>query len=151
MTVRISMTQEDACKCSLILIFILVTLSYSSFCELPECQVKVARNKACLRQLSCLADCPSVRMKSIHLVPITFRNLAYSPLTHHSITKPVLLRRLLDAALKDRGTGNAAVQQDTLLLRSVTRACIEVLFSIGNIGMCACTPKTFISTLSVEF
>lgn len=60
-------------------------------------------------------------MRTIHLVPITFRNLAYCSLTHTFIAKPVLLRRLLDAAQKDRGTGSTAVQ-DTLLLRSANPA-----------------------------
>jgi hypothetical protein len=52
----------------------------------------------------------------MHLVAITYKNLAYSSQTHPYITKPLFLRRLLDAALKDRGSSLRA-RKDSFLLK----------------------------------
>jgi hypothetical protein len=55
-------------------------------------------------------------MEYIHLVAATYKNLAYSSLTHSYITKPVVLERLLDAALQNRGADSKA-QKDMLLMK----------------------------------
>ncbi len=84
-----------------------------SLSELPECHIEVAYNDECLEQLTCISLTPSVGIVSVQLVATLFLCLAYNPLTHPSLTKPLLIRRLLDACSKE----HYCDPQNLLLLR----------------------------------
>lgn len=94
-----------------------------SLSELPECHIKIAYNEECLDQLTCISLTPTVRIMSVQLVATLFLCVAYTPLTHPFLAKPLLIRRLLDACAKDRIFRNEDEEddkvQDMLMLRSV--------------------------------
>ena len=84
--------------------------------ELPECHLVIASHEECLEQLTCISLAPCAQMISIQLVATIFVCMAYTPSTHPSLAKPLLIRRLLDAC-----TGQQAMESepiDSLMLRS---------------------------------
>ena len=65
--------------------------------ELSECHTEIANNAEFLDQLTCLSTCPSFDFAlSSQLVATVFLCLAYTQSTHPFLTKPLLIRRLLD-------------------------------------------------------
>ena len=81
-----------------------------------ECHAELAQNEDCLQQLTCLSLSPSVRTLSVQLVATLFLCVAYTPSTHPFLTRPLLIRRLLDACAKDHGD-NAEDEQDMLMVK----------------------------------
>ena len=89
--------------------------------ELPECHAEIASNPDCLDQLTCISLTPSVRIMSVQLVATLFLCVAYTPSTHSSLSKPLLIRRLMEASAKDRkfsSDNQDEGKQDMLMLRS---------------------------------
>ena len=64
--------------------------------------MRIASNEGCLDQLTCISLTPSVHIMSVQLVATLFLCVAYTPSTHPFLTRPLLIRRLMEASDKDR-------------------------------------------------
>ena len=72
----------------------------------------MARHKECLDQLTCISLTPSVRTLSMQLVATLFVCMAYTPSTHPYLTKPLLVRRLLEACSKERKSSRRQEEEE---------------------------------------
>ena len=62
----------------------------------------IASNEACLDQLTCISLNPSFLITTVQLVATLFLCVAFTPSTHPFLTRPLLIRRLMEASDKDR-------------------------------------------------
>ena len=74
-----------------------------SLSELPENHLIIAGYEGCLEQLTCVSLAPLTESFYMQLVGTIFVRVAYTPATHSSLAKPLLIRRLLDVCDGDRG------------------------------------------------
>ena len=73
-----------------------------------------ASNEVCLDQLTCLSFTPSLCDKPVvNQVAAAFIGMAYTPSTHPFLTRPLLIRRLMEASNKSR---NSSSNQDEKLM-----------------------------------
>lgn len=98
----------------------LVSPSSSSLSELPEVHLPIATKLAVVEQLTCITLSPSVRTMSSLLVATVFLCLAATPETHHHISTPLVIGRLIEACSLERDLKRGKDKEiDMLLLRSV--------------------------------
>lgn len=106
----------------------------SSLSELPEVHLPIATQPAVVEQLTCISLSPSVRTMSSLLVATVFLCLAATPETHHHISTPLVIGRLIEACSLERDLKRGKDKEiDMLLLRSVFWMCT---FLYMFLGMC---------------
>ena len=112
----------------------------SSLSELPEVHLPIGTQPAVVEQLTCISLSPSVRTMSSLLVATVFLCLAATPETHHHISTPLVIGRLIEACSLERDLKRGKDKEiDMLLLRSVFRMWIVYLFvSSGNMFWNVC-------------
>jgi len=72
----------------------------------------IATYPGCLDQLACISMCPHMRPISVQLVATLFLCLAYTPQTHPHLTRPHLLRKLVDAVHNKRPSEDYSDNED---------------------------------------
>ena len=78
--------------------------------------MRIASNEACLDQLTCISLTPSVHIMSVQLVATLFLCVAYTPSTHPFLTRPLLIRRLMEASNNSRNNNSNQDEAEKLLM-----------------------------------